>query len=63
MITVSIESKNAEPQTIITKFNISQANWHLFTPNETPKEGTSPNHSQSAEDLAKDFYKKVKISA
>ena len=34
VITVNVESKNSEPQTSITKFNIIKANWHLFTSNE-----------------------------
>ena len=63
MITVNIQSKNSEPQTIITKFNINKANCHLFTSTEAWKEVTNPNQSQSAEALTKDFQKKILNSA
>ena len=63
MITVSIQSKNSEPQTTITKFNINKANWHLLTSNETWKKVTDPVRSQSAEPLTKDFYKENPILA
>ena len=58
MKTVNIQSKDSEPQTIITKININKANLHLLTWNEAWKEVTNPNWSQSAEALTKDFYKK-----
>ena len=58
MITVNIQSKNSEPQTRITKFNINKANWRLFTSFEAWKEVTNQNRSQSAETPTKYFYKK-----
>ena len=61
--TASIQNKNSESQTTITKFNINKANWHLFTSNETWKEVTNPVRSQSAEALTKDLYKKIQLSA
>ena len=63
MITVNIQSKNSEPQTTVTKFNINKANWHLFMSDESWKKVTNPNRSQSAEALTKDFYKNLQTSA
>ena len=62
MITVNIQSKIAEPQTTIRKFNTKRANWHPFTSIEAWKEVTNPNQSQSAEALTKDFYRKKKTN-
>ena len=59
VITVSIQSKKSEPQTIITKFNINEAKQHLSTSNEAWKQVTNQNQSQSAEALTKDFYIKT----
>ena len=56
MITVNVQSKNSEPLRKVSKFNINQANWHLFTLNKAWKKVTNPNQSQSAEALTEDFY-------
>ena len=64
MITVSIQSKNLEPKNTITKININEANWDIFTSNEAWKQITNPNRSQFAEALTEDSYKKkFKISS
>ena len=53
VITVSVQSKNSEPQSTITKFNIKNANWQLFTSNQTWKPVTVSNRSQSLQSLTK----------
>ena len=58
VITVTVQSKISEPQTLITKFNIDKANWRLFTSIDARMQVTNPNRSQSAEARTEDFYKK-----
>ena len=56
MVTVSVQSKNSEPHTTITKFNINKTNCYLLTSNEAWRKTTNPNWPQSAEALTEDFY-------
>ena len=62
LITVSVRSKNFEPQTPTTKFNINNVNGLLFSSFETWKRNTNPYRSQNAEAIIESFYKKKKSS-
>ena len=58
VITLNVQSKNSEPQTTITIFNINEISWRLFKPIEAWKKVINPNWSQSVEAITEDFYKK-----
>ena len=58
-MTINVHSKNSQPQTTITKFNIIKQTDNSYHQMKHGKKTTNPYRSQSAEPLTEDFFYKI----